>query len=68
MGNEFENKAEELGGKVKEGFGDATGNDDLKNEGKADQVKADVKDKVDEAVEGVKDAANKVIGSLKDDK
>ncbi|MBN9643721.1 CsbD family protein [Corynebacterium mendelii] len=65
---DFENKANDLGGKIKEGVGDATGNDDLKNEGKADQVKAEVKDAVDKAGEKVKEAADKVIGAFKDDK
>ena len=33
-------KAQEFGGKAKEGIGEAVGNDDLANEGRADQVKA----------------------------
>lgn len=46
------NVAEDAKGKVKEGVGDATGNDRLKAEGKGDQVKADLK----QAGEKVKDA------------
>ena len=46
------NAAESAKGKVKEGVGDATGNDRLKAEGKGDQVKADLK----QAGEKVKDA------------
>jgi uncharacterized protein YjbJ (UPF0337 family) len=46
------NAAEDAKGKVKEGVGDATGNDRLKAEGKGDQVKADLK----QAGEKVKDA------------
>jgi uncharacterized protein YjbJ (UPF0337 family) len=34
-------------GNLKEGLGKATGNKDLENEGKADQVSAKVKDAVD---------------------
>ncbi|MFI1462080.1 CsbD family protein [Nocardia carnea] len=46
------NKAEELAGQAKEKFGEATGDEDKKNEGKADQVKSNLKD----AGEKVKDA------------
>ncbi|MFI7004366.1 CsbD family protein [Nocardia sp. NPDC050175] len=46
------NKAEELAGQAKEKFGNATDDKDLKNEGKADQVKSNLKD----AGEKVKDA------------
>jgi uncharacterized protein YjbJ (UPF0337 family) len=45
----------ELGGKAKEGAGKLTGDDDLKHEGQADQ-----------AVEKVKDAADKVGDKIKD--
>jgi uncharacterized protein YjbJ (UPF0337 family) len=37
------NKAEEVTGKVKEEFGDATDNSDLEAEGKADQANANLK-------------------------
>ena len=47
------NKAEDAGGKLKEGAGRATGDEDLKAEGKADQAKSSLK----EAGEHVKDAA-----------
>jgi uncharacterized protein YjbJ (UPF0337 family) len=50
--DKIENAAEDAKGKVKEGVGDATGNDRLKAEGKGDQVKADLK----KAGENVKDA------------
>ncbi|MDT5011648.1 MAG: hypothetical protein QOH57_3265 [Mycobacterium sp.] len=46
------NKVEDLGGQAKEATGSATGDKDTKNEGKADQVKANLKD----AGEKVKDA------------
>jgi uncharacterized protein YjbJ (UPF0337 family) len=46
------NKAEGLGGKAKEAVGGATGDDSLKNQGKKDQAKSDVK----QAGEKVKDA------------
>lgn len=47
-------------GKAKEAAGKVTGNERLEDEGKADQVKSDVED-------AVKDGANKVVGSFKDD-
>ena len=50
--DKVKNAAEDLGGKVKEGVGKLTHNEHLEAEGKADQVKADVK----KAGENVKDA------------
>ena len=46
------NKIDELGGKVKEALGKVTGDEDTANEGKLDQVKANLKD----AGEKIKDA------------
>lgn len=65
--SDFSNKAEDIGGKFKEGVGEATGNESLADEGRADQAKADIKDAVSNAGEKVKDAANKVLGSFKKD-
>jgi uncharacterized protein YjbJ (UPF0337 family) len=42
-------------GRVKEAAGALTGDDDLKHEGKTDQVGAKIKDKVDSAVDAIKD-------------
>jgi uncharacterized protein YjbJ (UPF0337 family) len=50
------NKVEELKGKFKEGVGDATDNEQLQGEGKADQAKGNLKqagEKVKDAVKGV---------------
>ncbi|MCJ0904436.1 CsbD family protein [Rhodococcus sp. ARC_M6] len=60
IADKAQNKAEDLGGKAKEAAGGATGNKDLENEGKADQVKSAVKD----AGEKVKDAASSVKDKL----
>ncbi|MFE3756106.1 CsbD family protein [Nocardia tengchongensis] len=49
------NKADEMAGLAKEKFGEATDNPDKKNEGKAEQVMANLKD----AAEKVKDAFHK---------
>lgn len=46
------NKVEDLGGQAKEAAGKASGDKDTENEGKVDQVKANLKD----AGEKVKDA------------
>ena len=51
---------DEIKGTSKEAAGKVTGNERLEDEGKADQVKSDVAD-------AVKDGANKVVGSFKDD-
>ena len=51
-GDKFDDKAEELKGKAKEGVGRATDDPALETEGKADQVKGDLK----QAGEKVKDA------------
>ncbi|MCA1836329.1 MAG: CsbD family protein [Actinobacteria bacterium] len=49
------NKAEELIGQVKKAAGEATDDDQLKAEGKTDQIKANLK----QAGEKIKDAFNK---------
>jgi uncharacterized protein YjbJ (UPF0337 family) len=50
--DKFENKTENLKGQAKEKYGDATGNEEKKSEGKVDQTKSDIK----QAGEKVKDA------------
>ncbi len=50
--DKVENKTDELKGKAKETYGDATGNEDKKAEGQADQTKSSLK----QAGEKVKDA------------
>ncbi|KAA2255960.1 CsbD family protein [Solihabitans fulvus] len=54
-GDKIDNKAEELKGKAKEGVGNATDDQELADEGKADQVKGNLK----QAAEKVKDAFKK---------
>lgn len=61
--SDIQNKAEELGGKAKEAAGEATGNEDLQNEGKGDQLKSQIK----QGVEDVKDKATEALGKLKGD-
>ncbi|MEU8815513.1 MULTISPECIES: CsbD family protein [Micromonosporaceae] len=50
--DKIDNKAEELGGKVKEGVGKATDDERLEAEGKADQSSSKLK----QAGENIKDA------------
>ncbi|QGU03535.1 CsbD family protein [Corynebacterium comes] len=63
----FENKAKDLGGKAKEGFGKATGNERLEAEGKADQTKADIKEGAERAGDKAKEAGDRVLGAFQDD-
>ena len=65
---DIENKAEELGGKVKEGVGEFTDNEQLKDEGKADQVKADIKEGIENIGEKAKEVGDKILGAFKDEK
>jgi uncharacterized protein YjbJ (UPF0337 family) len=58
IADKAENKAQEVGGKVKEGVGNATDNDRLRAEGVADQAGAKTK----QAGENVKDAAKDIAG------
>lgn len=60
-GDRFQNDAEETKGKVKQGLGEATDNDGLKNEGKSDETKGNLKN----AGEDIKDAASRVFGGDK---
>ncbi len=50
--DKMSNKAEELKGSAKEKIGDATGNEDMQAEGKADQASGNLK----QAGEEIKDA------------
>lgn len=52
LDDKADNKSEELAGKVKEGAGKATDDEDLEAEGKADQSAANLK----QAGEKIKDA------------
>lgn len=61
--DKFENKAEDLKGRAKESAGAATGDEDLKREGQADQASSKVK----KAAETVKDKANEIAAKLTGD-
>lgn len=60
MGDKIGAKADDFGGKAKEAAGALTGDEELRNEGKADQAKAGIKEGVEKAKDAVGDAADKV--------
>ncbi|MCQ9342231.1 CsbD family protein [Corynebacterium kozikiae] len=65
--SDLNNKLEDLGGKAKESFGEATGNEKIADEGRADQTKADIKDAVSNAGEKLEQAKDKVLGAFQKD-
>ncbi len=60
LGDDIKNKAEELGGKVKEAVGDLTDNNKLKAEGMADQAKGKAKQAGEELKDAAKDIADEI--------
>ena len=58
--------ANQAGGKVKEGFGKAIGNEEMEVEGRGQQVKGKVQQKVGEAKSTVKDAADEVADKARE--
>lgn len=62
IADDAQNKTEDLKGRAKEAAGAATGDEDLKNEGRADQGMAEAKEKVTEVADKVKEG----VDSLKD--
>ncbi|UGT41663.1 CsbD family protein [Nocardia yamanashiensis] len=60
LSDKISNRAEELGGKAKEAVGDFTGDDDLRAEGKADQLAAGLKDAAADVKDAVGDAVDRV--------
>lgn len=60
---DFKHKAEELGGKAKEAAGNLTNNDELRDEGRGEQSKAEMK----QAADDVRDKAEEGLGKLRGD-
>lgn len=52
-------KTDDIKGRVKEAAGDLTDDKDLQREGKVDQFTADVKEKVGDVADKVKDVINR---------
>jgi uncharacterized protein YjbJ (UPF0337 family) len=50
---------DDMKGRMKEAAGDLTDDDDLKREGKTDQMGADIKDKANKVVDKAKDIVNR---------
>ncbi|MDN4481478.1 CsbD family protein [Demequina muriae] len=61
------NAAQDAKGKVKEGFGKATDNEQLEAEGKFDQGKASAKDKVEDGKDAVAEKYNDATDRHQDD-
>ncbi len=61
----FENSKDKLGGQAKEGLGKLTGDKETETEGQAQQGKADVKDKLQDARDTVKGAVDGLLGKDK---
>ncbi|MCH5643442.1 CsbD family protein [Gordonia sp. ABSL49_1] len=64
ISDDAKNKAEELKGRGKEATGSLTGDEDLKNEGKADQGVAQGKQKIADAADAVKGKVDDVKDKL----
>lgn len=54
-----DHKAEDAKGRAKEAAGSLTDDDDLKREGKADQASSSVKDKLEHAVDSIKEKVSR---------
>ncbi|WP_424186222.1 CsbD family protein [Actinokineospora sp. G85] len=64
VGDKFENKSQDLGGKAKEAAGTVTGDEELRQEGKYDQAKAGLKKAAEDVKDAVGEAADKVKRSV----
>ena len=64
IADDAKNKVEDLKGRAKEAAGAATGNDDLKAEGRADQGIAAAKDKIADAADKVKEGVDAIKDKL----
>lgn len=63
-----ESTVDETKGRVKEAAGDLTNDQDLKNEGKADQMAASAKEKVEQAKDKAGDLIDKAKGAVSNDR
>lgn len=63
---DFDAAADKLKGKGKEALGNLTDDKGLENEGKADQLAGEVRDKMFEAGEAAKDKFNEVAAKIQD--
>ncbi|MCJ7858214.1 CsbD family protein [Corynebacterium kalidii] len=61
--DKLKNTAQDAAGKAKEAAGNATDNDKLKGEGKADQAKSSVKDAAENAKDKIAEGIDKITGN-----
>lgn len=61
LDDRMKNAADRLGGKAEETAGEATGNEELRAEGRGDQARADLQD----ALQDVKNKAEGIVSDLK---
>ena len=61
-------RMDDMKGRAKEAAGDLTDDDDLKREGKADQIGATVKEKAETAKDKVDDAVDDIKGKIDRDR
>ena len=67
MGNEQnEGKLEQARGTIKEGVGDAIGNEKMEREGQWDQAKGNVREGVGDLREGAEEAADDLTRSMEE--
>jgi uncharacterized protein YjbJ (UPF0337 family) len=62
LDDKISNKAEDLKGKGKEAAGTATGDEELRQEGKGDQASSAVKEGVEKVKDGLGDIKDKLTG------
>ena len=65
--DKVEHKGEEVAGKIKEEFGDATDNERLEAEGQVDQSSAKAKQAGDDVADALHEASAAVKGMARDD-
>ena len=63
---QFDARLEDMGGRIKEAWGDLTDDDVKKAEGKWDQMIATIREKTGESLEEVTDKLNGIIDNTKD--
>jgi len=66
LNDRVENKVQDLAGRGKEAVGAATDDESLKSEGKADQAKAGIKDKIEDVSDKVGDVKDKITDKVDD--
>ena len=58
--DELEGKTKDLTGKAKEGFGEATGDERMENEGRAEQVEGNIQETFGKGKRKVREAADRL--------